>query len=58
VPPLVEKSSLNYEGFIFSIREYEFPLSAKNVLVDCDEDFIIVILNHLFLSLKSPQFEA
>ena len=46
---LVKILSKNHEVVVLSRRDYAFPLSVKQILVDFDEDFDVPNCDHLFL---------
>ena len=46
---LVKILSKNHEVVVLSRRDYAFPLSVKQILVDSDEDFDVPHCDHLFL---------
>tara|TARA_B100001093_G_scaffold201762_1_gene193831 strand:+ start:223 stop:870 length:648 start_codon:yes stop_codon:yes gene_type:complete len=46
---LVKNLSTNHEVVVLSRRNYDFPQSVTNILVDFDEDFDIPHCDHLFL---------
>ena len=46
---LVKILSKNHEVVVLSRRDYAFPLSVKQILVDFDEDFDVPHCDHLFL---------
>ena len=46
---LVKILSKNHEVVVLSRRDYAFPLSVKQILVDFEEDFDVPHCDHLFL---------